>query len=261
MLCALLVSAFAAQSASAISGTTAFTCVNVGAGNGAFSDDHCKTTEANGTYKHETISDTLTTELTGNNNGESTKLKATVAGAATTLVATGLSGTGTMQNKVAGSGEHYGHGEGTINYTGVTVSGFSGKCHVFKDVAGAIGTKGAVDTETLTATTEGQGHLLKFTPKSGEVFARFWILDAAEKTSAQGGECNIGATYTVTGSVKGTVNGATTTTTHADTTTQNTLKMGSEVGNKAGLEGTLALESRANSGESYKPLSATTVTT
>ena len=46
MLSALLISAVAAQSAMAITGTTAFTCKEVTAGTGHFKGAHCKPSDA-----------------------------------------------------------------------------------------------------------------------------------------------------------------------------------------------------------------------
>jgi len=264
MLCALLVSAFAAQSASAITGTTAFTCVKTTADPNQFADPHCKEeVPTGGEYKHSVVPQDTTTSIRGNDSGPGaeavSKLKSTVGGLAVTLTAEELEGgpNSWMTNAVDPNGEHYTHGEGTIKYTGVTVS--VAKCFVYKDEGGVKGEKEKVDTEPLKATTTGQGMGLKFEPKEGTVFARFWILDAAKKTSAEGGECNIGATYEVTGSVIGTPEGATVSFTHSGTTTQNTLKMGA----KAGIEGKLTIEGEdtEDQTDTWRPLSTTTVTT
>ncbi|HEX5608657.1 MAG TPA: hypothetical protein VFX45_01035 [Solirubrobacterales bacterium] len=261
MLCALLGSAIAAQGASAVSGTTAFTC-KAGAGDvggKTYTTDHCKPSEAAGEFGHYKITEGTSTELAGNSNGEVAKLKATIAGAAVTFTSSSATGSGTMENKVDVSGEHYAHGEGTIVFNEITVS--TPKCFAYTDEGGAKGAKGTVDTEKLTVTTKGQGGALKLTPATGEIFARFWVLDANKKTSAEGGECPIGSTYTITGSIKGVPDGATARMTHAESTAQGTLKLGT--GAKVGIEGVVALEGRDSKieGDTFKPLSVTTVET
>ncbi|HVQ59045.1 MAG TPA: hypothetical protein VMS60_09095 [Solirubrobacterales bacterium] len=270
MLCALLVSAFAAQSASAITGTTAVTCAKTGAkqvGSETFNTEHCVPKEGAGEYEHYEIAEKTTTELSGNDGGnpeDNTKLKATLGGVATTLTSTELSGEGSMENLVDEDGEHYAHGTGTITYTGVTISPFT-KCFVYThDGSGTVGAQGVVDTTPLTATTTKQGHGLKFEPvnKVTKVFAKFWILDK-NKVGA-GGECAIHGTYTVTGSVIATPDGATAKTTHTKVTEQNTLKMGTgEPTIKAGIEGSLTIKGRDKKTEevNYTPLSVTTVET
>jgi hypothetical protein len=248
MLCALLVSAFAAQGASA-AGTTAYTCVT-GIG-GTLRGEHCLTTGTESAiYGHKSITNNVTTELTGNNETtkgvkDATLLKSTIAGAAFTLTGATTTGTGWMTNAEEG-GEMFAHGEGTITYTGVTASG---GCKVFTDSGAGKGEEGVIHTEPLVATTKGQGDALKFEPKTPNVFARF-LLEGCTNPGLNG-------TYTVTGTIKSTtIDGATTNFTHANTTTQNTLKLNGVFA--AGIEGTLTLKSRLNGTESFTPLSATT---
>jgi len=263
MLCALLVSAFAAQSASAAPSTTAVTCKE-GPGDTVettFADAHCKTGPS-GSFGHYKINENTTTTLTGRAGSEFSKLKATLGGVATTLTSTSLSGTGSMENKLSGS-EHWAEGTGTIVYENVTVTPFE-KCFVYTDDGTATpGAKGVVDTVELAATTKGVsgGMGLKFSPKEGTVFARFWILD--ENKVGAGGNCKIPGTYSVSGSVIATPEGATATTTHAGTTEQNTLKMGTgEPTIKAGIDGSLTIEGKhpGIGGDTFKPLSVTTYT-
>lgn len=269
MLCALLVSGFAAQSASAVTkGTTAFTCA---AGSGAgFSKEHCKPEDAVGSgakFNHVEIPQDTTTEITGSNETTAgatdvTKLKATINGIVTELQAKVTTGSGWMENKKEGAtdpnpGEHYAVGHGTITYTEASVVAPAGKgCTVWTDIdPETMGEQGVVHTEPLKATTTGQGDSLKFEPTTGNVFTRFYI------TGCAGSEALVAlnGTYTVTGSVTGVPDGATTNFTHTATTAQNTLKLNGSI--KSGLEGTLTIKGRANSGEAYKPLSVTTVET
>jgi hypothetical protein len=252
MLSALLVNAFAAQGASA-AGTTAYTCAATGTATGTkFSDAHCKTSNAAGEFRHVAIANGTTTELTASNETTGgakamTFLKATLAGAAFTLTATTMTGTGSMEN--VEDGEMVAKGEGTATFTGVTASG---GCKVFTDdpITGT-GEEGVIHTEPLKATTKGQGDAVKFEPKTGTVLARFELANCTN--------FGINGTYTVTGSVRSSsIEGATVNFTHVDTTTQNTLKLNGTI--KAGLEGTATLKSKApgDGAGTHKPLSATT---
>ncbi|HEX6664982.1 MAG TPA: hypothetical protein VF081_00125 [Solirubrobacterales bacterium] len=261
MLCALLVSAFAAQSASAITGTTAFTCVKNAQPENRVGE-HCLDIPGTRNYGHVAIAQDKTTEIKGTNEkteSETTKsrvgrLKLTIAGVPLELSATGVSGEGWMENKVNASGEHYAHGKGTITFTGVQVTTPGpGRCTVTTDNAGAEGAVGVVHTRELTATTEGQGHNLQFTPAAVGPFATFWITCNAPQIPALEGK------WECTGSAKGQPNGATTEFAHSTVTTENTLKC---KGTKSGIDGALTLSGREKgSTGAYNPLAATTVTT
>ncbi|HEX6667084.1 MAG TPA: hypothetical protein VF081_10875 [Solirubrobacterales bacterium] len=270
MLCALLTSAFAAQSASAITGTTAFTCVK-GAKPEDRKGEHCLEIEpliANKEYGHVPIAQDTTTELTGTNEkteegttaASTGRLRLTIAGVPLELGATGVDGSGWMENKVAASGEHYAHGKGTITFTGVKVTKPEGRgCKVFTDSdLGVKGEEGVVHTRELTATTElqkaGEPHFLNFKAADGGNFANFYVeCEEGKKIPA------IEGTWSCSGSVKGQPNGATTVFTHATVTTENLLKC---KGTKSGIEGKLTLSSRAKgSGGAFTPLAATTVAT
>jgi hypothetical protein len=269
MLCALLVSAVAAQGASAKEfGTTSFTCANLGGTTHQFTKAHCKESDKGaGPFEHVAIAENTTTELTGTNantgaNTETatvTKLKSVRAGVELELQATGVTNEGpaTMVNKKAvnakGETEMYVEGEGKILYTGVSVTKPAGKgCEVFKtENAGPPVThtgKGEVETKQLAATTKEQGMALKFAPKAGATFAVFYVTNCTV--------AGLNGTYEVTGSVKGVPDGATTNFEHAAVTTQGTLKLG---GQAAGIEGSLTLKGRANSTQAFTPLSVTTV--
>jgi hypothetical protein len=267
MLCALIISAVAAQSAMAVSGTTAFTCVKDPAG--TLKGEHCLTGGTGENYKHVEIAQDTTTEIevtnakTVNETKEASSqiFKATIAGVPLELKATGVSGTGTLTNKKdAATGEHYVTGTVTYKYTGVTVAKPEGKgCEVFTDKGPGEphGTLGEVDVHADFTTTE-QGDSIKFTPAAstgvGAPFATFNITCGGLVPALEG-------TWEVNGSItcKPTApTGATIHCVHNEVTTANTLKT---KGVKAGLEGTITVKGRANSGEAYKPLSMTTVTT
>ncbi|HEX6666682.1 MAG TPA: hypothetical protein VF081_08820 [Solirubrobacterales bacterium] len=264
--CALLASAFVAQSASAISGTTAFTCVKDG-GDKSLRGDHCLTTgTAPQEYGHVAIAQDKTTELiatnvkTANSTTESSviKLKLTIAGVPIELNATEINGAGWMENKKTASGEHYTVNEGTITFTGVTVKEPGGKgCKVFthkEDGSGDPGEEGAegtIHTRPLKGTTEGQGDNFKYQAADGGAYANFWLTCTTKVPTIEG-------TWSVAGSVRAQPVGATSTLTHAATTTENTLKCR---GTKAGVEGQLTILARENNKQAYTPVAQTTVTT
>lgn len=108
LLCALVLCAFAAQSASA-KGTTAFTCVKVAAGlNGEFKDAHCDTKETtlNG-YNHEEIKPGTKTliDVTNAKTFHETSvttpaiLRGEVAGLKVEIECTEVTGKATIENK------------------------------------------------------------------------------------------------------------------------------------------------------------------
>lgn len=259
-LCALLVSAIVAQGASAITGTTAFTCKETGAG-GSFTKAHCKGGDAgSGNFSHVAVAQDTSTEVEVSNEttgGARTplKMKSTIGGVAVTLQAATINQkVASIENKVSASGEHYVRGVDMIAVSEVTVS--VPGCKTFSEGNGGTGGGksgvGTIVLNLLEGTTQGQGHAMKFTPAEGEVLASFVL----ESCGAFNGS------YVVTGSVKCIPDGATCNFTHAETTTANTLKLGAGgAGPKVGIEGSLTFSGRASSQESYTPLSATTVQT
>jgi hypothetical protein len=269
MISALIASALVASGASALEpkGTTAFTCKEVPVGTGHFVREHCKPglssegkgDEGTGNFEHVAIGEGTTTEITGSNEttgGETeiTALKEVIGGVTTELQATGVHGEGSFENLLDPTGEHYAHAEGTITYTGVTVTKPAGKgCKVFTDNGGAKGEEGVVHTVPLTGTTTGQGHSVTITPKEGAVFATF-IVECTTKVSG------IEGTWTIEGKVTGVPNGATIKFTHGEVTEKETL-IGK--GAKAGINGTLTIKGKDPkiSGDTTKPLSVTTVET
>jgi len=233
MVCALAISAFAAQSASA-AGTTAVTCV-AGGGSNDFSENHCKTAQAGGGFGHVAITEQTSIKLAG---GESS-LRLAFSGINVEFKSMSLSGTGTLENSLVG-GEHVTSGKGVITYEGVTVKAPSGK--------GCAMAGEQVVTRELAATTAGQGMGLKFTPAEGEMFAEFELVGCGPTEALKG----LNGRYIVTGSVIGTPEGATTKFTHAGTTAQATLKLR---GQNAGITGALEIE-----GATGTPIAATTFT-
>jgi hypothetical protein len=127
LLCALLFSAFAAQSASATVGTTAFTCVE--GGNKDFADAHCdEAVEAGkGKFGHaeigeETTSVELTNAKTTNKTTEAKHalLKSTSGGIAIEITCATVLGEGSLKNIAAGPDGGMaveGKEGGTLNFT------------------------------------------------------------------------------------------------------------------------------------------------
>ncbi|HEX6666677.1 MAG TPA: hypothetical protein VF081_08795 [Solirubrobacterales bacterium] len=250
VLCALSLSAFAAQSASAITGTTAFTCKETGAGD--FTKAHCKAADAGaGKFSHVVIPQNTTTEITGTNEktgSETTSKTVAVIQTAATSVgifvfeATGVSITGSLTNKVFENGEHYVEGPMTMTLTGVTASSPPG-CKI----AG-----GKIESVPLIATSAGQGMELQLAPKEGAKFFEFTTESCSNPALNTKG--------TVTGSTNGTLDGATLTFTEAETTAQKSLKVGF-MGMIVGFGGSITLSGRSVGGGAYTPLSYTTVQT
>jgi hypothetical protein len=252
-LCTLFVLAFgvfAVQGAdAAILGTTAFTCKEKATKGGVgFSRTHCKPADAVGSgaaFEHVWIEQEKTTEVIGSSSAtsESTtesvgmRLKFTLAGAAVEFVATGVSGSGWMNNaKALITGEHFVYGEGAVTFTGVT-----------EKLLGCKVKGGSITTKKLKATTSTVGNTLTFEPAEGTLLAKFEL---------EG--CIINGTYELKGSVKGTPDGATVNFTHAKTTALTTLTF---AGQNAGIEGSVTFSGRSGFAGSYTPLSVTTVET
>lgn len=257
-ICALFVSAIAAQGASAANGTTAFTCSKTGSAP-KFSDPDCETTSTTGEYGHTEIKEGETTKLKGTSPvGKETKLKAKIGGANVTISSpmaenapvTAAAPQAWMKNVLnPTTKEHFIEGEGTITYTEVTTSN---GCLV-EDTNGEVG---MITTTRLKASTAGAGMGLKFSPKEGNLFAKFKLI---------GGACPlVGTVVEVDGFVIGKAGNETETMgsaishfTHEDVTKQKTLTIGEAVGSPlAGIEGELTFSNQ----DSGTPISATTVT-
>ena len=255
MLCALAFSAFAAQSALAVKGTTLYTCKKEGPGH-SFTKAHCKSEDfspGNGEYEHVSFAEGTTTEFTGTNAGTGsdtkttilTKLKGTVAGVSVEIQAAEVHWLGWLTNaRNAGTGEHYFHGRFQVIHKGATVTAPAEKGCKVKG--------GEIVSKELATTTEGKGDTVTISPAEGT---------EVESITLEG--CSIAGlnkTFPLTGSINCPMDGSTITCTHADTTTQNTLKL---AGQKAGIEGTVTIVGRDPTLKEtiYTPLSPTTVDT
>jgi hypothetical protein len=239
--CALLVSAVAAQGASAA--TTAFTCAE-GAQKATWSDAHCTNTAGTAKYGHVLVTKkTNVTIAPGTQFEGKQRLKPTINGIAIEFVATGVSGTGAIENTEVGA-EMVAKGTGTLTYTGMTVAKPAGKSCVIRE-AGGEGKLEMVTTNKLAVqTTNEMG--LKVTPFEGTTVAKFRLEGCKGSEALEG----LNKDYEVTGSIVGTPEGGEVTFIHTGTTAQETLFIGAS---KTGLEGSLTVK-----GESGDALTITT---
>jgi hypothetical protein len=260
LLCALVFCAVSASSASAVAGTTAFTCVKEKTLNG-FKDAHCKEkveVGATGEFGHKEIAENTTTKThITNEKTDATTTGSTVNllhaepfGIKTTVECSKLLGHIDVTNvKDKVTGEHSVTGaKGTLHYTGCKV----------KEPAGCVIPKETILVEGLTATTSKQAeNTIQFKPEVGENFVTF----SFEK-------CNnflFNGAHSVTGSVRGKINGATVEFSSATTTKEGTLKF---FGEPAGLEGKATLSQAEKTtalndpaATTGNPISATTFNT
>jgi len=252
MLCALAISAIAAQGAVASKGTTAFTCKKESGGAG-FNKAHCKDADkvaSGATYKHVAVAEGTTTQISGTNAGtgsntESTSsvtLKNTLAGVSYEVEVGEVSGSGTVTNaKDPESGEHYVHGTATVTFSKLTFN--PGTCE-------AVG--GKIESKKLRVTTKGLGDFVKFEPFEGTILTEYTIKGCPE----------LEGTWKMYGTVKCPADGATITCSHNTMTSEKTLREGSPIGSVSGIEGSMTLSARVlESAEEFTPLSTTTVET
>ncbi|HET7443301.1 MAG TPA: hypothetical protein VFJ57_01440 [Solirubrobacterales bacterium] len=264
VLCALLLSAFAAAGAgAATNGTTAFTCVNkTGEGPQTFKDAHCKESAigTSGSYGHVAI--TESTEVSTTNEATAPETTSSLPlifkwanekGEPTTLTVAGISGNATLKNALSGE-EHYFHLENPAKTTSLKFKGVT-TTTPFCKVVGIPGGEETIEWKAMTATTAGQGMQLKFSPVEGTVLAEFELVnDKGECTAVKG-------VQKVIGSFKLNPTGATLETTYSKMVTEATLRLGSATGFKVGMEGLITVSGRANKEGAYAPLSPTTVET
>jgi hypothetical protein len=213
LLCALLFSAFAVQSASAAtSGQTAVTCVSVGESKGDFKDAHCDENvgESKGSFAHKALTANPTTEVeitnagTKNKTSESTSaiLKGEAATSKVEIACTGVSSVQTIENKLVG--EHHevlGKGANAGGGFNVTLSG----CTVQKPSTKCTIPGGTIVAKATEATSEtiGSGKNEKGVVLSPEVIEGV-TQPFAEITFGGGAECACnGLTFPFQGSVAG----------------------------------------------------------
>jgi hypothetical protein len=182
LLCALMFSAIAVQSATAQVGTksintTAFTCVP-GGGNLDFSDAHCdnKVEDGKGKFGHEPITKNVTTEVEVSQEGTS-KLNGTLAGVNTEVTCNkvkSVAGKSFLHN-VETESNHTVTGTVQVNFTECTVVK-PAKCVVAEPIvttAEAVGVEGLNGKNEMGVEFKGEGAEgafaeLKFANKGAE---------------------------------------------------------------------------------------------
>lgn len=256
LLCALVFSAFAASSAQAIKGTTAFTCKpepNAGektkgwlAGN-----EHCTGKEVEGKevkFVHEKIEQDKATIFHGTNakttsntlGAEPAILASTIGKEPTEISCAKVFAHGELTNRLnVTTKEHFIQGAKiTILYT---------ECKFIKPAVCVV-KGGKIEATGVRATTEGQGDNIKFEPPEG---SKLFVTIEAEK-------CFGIAKFPVEGTVKGQVEGATLTFSEAGTTAEKTLTFNKAA---AGLGGKITLSQADETQEGGKTGNAITATT
>jgi hypothetical protein len=187
-VCAMLFSAFAAQSAMAVS-QTAVTCKSGSGtqipGSNKFSDEHCKTVNSGGSFYHEAFTEETTGELTNETTAgerEPGRLKATVGGVEVIIKAKKIFAQGFLKNSKTAGGEMFATGlteksestpNGGILFTEVEVE--EKPCTFTGLNPGGTKTVGSVETFPIHASTENEPFgFVKFTPaEEGGKFAEF----------------------------------------------------------------------------------------
>jgi hypothetical protein len=180
LLCALLFSAFAVQSAAATAGAniTAFTCEPVAIGK--YEDAHCdrRVDTANG-YEHKLITEKTPLEPTNVTTGGATStqvLEGSPFKVATKIECKTLTGEGTVENSEPEAKKHKIRGSGTLNYTNCTVVKPT-PC-TLKEVVATIGS--VETTEGLTGPKgEANAMGLDFNSPEGKPFTTI-TLEGAE---------------------------------------------------------------------------------
>lgn len=242
MVCALLVSAIAAQGASAV-GTTAFTCKEQ-SGVAGFSKAHCKAADAvasGAKFVHVEVPAGTVTEISATNEGVGTETKTTqpavlsvtAAGATITITCTKVSATGTQTNvkgppmSITGTTE--------VKYTGCTVS--PSTCTVTEPI---IAKANVASVHTGTGETQ-----------KGLVFTGSGASNLFTSITLSGASCPLPGTFNITGKAVGRVDGATITFNKGE----DELKLGAF---PADLQSVITVKGRANSSQAFTPLSITT---
>jgi hypothetical protein len=257
LLCALLFSAFAAQSASAIKGTTGFTCApepNPTKETKGFKDAHCKEgrTGLEVKFIHKEIEPALTTkfhatnEKTQNKTTESTPfiLRFRFVGIPFTLTCEKVFGHGNLTNNVHENKEHYVHGtEVTFLFSNCKLTG-SSECKVSGE---------KLEFKNLTVTTTAKGDNVTFSPEKGTEIGNFKLEECKIK------ELNV--ELKISGSITAQSDGATLNFAHNPMTLANELIIASQ---PAGIEASITVSQSpetAESGKTGNPIGFTTVET
>jgi hypothetical protein len=222
--CILLIAAVVATGVQNAGANTAFRC-SASASSKTFGDAHCKSSGS--AFGHveipvNTLTPVTTTNITTGTERSVLKLRSVQSGVTLELQATGVEGTGTIENQTDGTNMWSVYAP-VVVLKGVTVTAPPGKgCKV---------PGGSITTSSLTATTKGLTDQIKISAAGGANWAEFTI---------EG--CSVAALnhpYTYSGSLIAHTTGSTLQFTHTASTEQGTFFTS---GQKAGLEGSLTLK-------------------
>jgi hypothetical protein len=206
LLCALVFSAIAVSSASAL-GTTAFTCEPVKLG-AQFSDEHCNIEKAGGEgFKHTEIAAGVKTEIVGSNEKTASETKAatpvilhaTLSTIPVTITCQKVTGTGTLTNNAGPPMTASGPGTATYTECKTVIEGTKTNCKVKEPIVANANATTVVEGTEMYGKLTGSG--------AGEEF----VAISFENNGAE--VCPKGITalnpYKVTGTAIATANGAT----------------------------------------------------
>ncbi len=259
LLCALAVSAYAAPGASALQGTTAFTCEPAKGGAG-FSDEHCEKAVGSGaTFKHSAIKPGVSTQLSISNNEtlskvSTQKIYTIFLGEEIDLDAGGFASCinkTSLENKENGAKQMEAAGEFCGEFFNVVPKKPGGGCKVKKGVV-KVTEKSTIKTVVEKA-GEAEKMYVEIAAPAGKPLMTF------EFEGCGVAELN-NVPIEITGSARANV---TTNTKQLDgptlefltAETENTLKVGANV---AKYEGTLTMRMLAEVGKEVNPVTTTT---
>jgi hypothetical protein len=213
VLCALSICAFGAANASA-TGLTAVKCVNVGAGNGTYNNNHCVTPEsAGGEWKTVALGTGTPTAVEGRATTQSHELGSTNSpvavfkgesgGIPLELTCGKTAGSGEVTNEEPKAGEHVAHGtNGVVTYTECHASLQTNTTKICSvqgtSPAGAVG---EIKTNALTSINTGTEHTVLIEPAGG-TFTEFKVLHGAAPCFTASTDIAV----KVTGKVRATAN-------------------------------------------------------
>jgi hypothetical protein len=270
-LCAMLFSAFAAQSAMAVS-QTGVTCASTGTpiNSDRFLKEHCKESDKNaaGTFYHVAWGKTktkgdltnTTTKVGEVDEKEPGFLKATIGGLSTIIEAKTVEAEGFIENLTTTpeTGEMYITGTtSAIKFKEVSVT--NRPCEFVGINPGGSKTAGSVETQAIMASTKGQAKgVALFEPEAGPKakFAEFELKGASCPEALKG-------TYPVFGTVlSGAAEGATLPLLHETVTGEPAPKLrlkNAEEGPVAGLAGKVTIKAgeEGTATSTWKPITVT----
>jgi hypothetical protein len=197
LLCALLFSTTAVQSAAATAGTniTGYTCAKVAnKATGEFQDAHCDVKKAteNG-YEHKVLTGVTEAEATNETTGGATStqvIEGSPFKVATKISCKTLVGEGTIENSEPSAGVHKLTGRGTLSLTNCTVEKPT-PCTVKEPIVTTIG---SVETQEALTGPKGEANAMGFEykPEAGKPFTTITL---------EGPTCPLTAPFPVEGSV------------------------------------------------------------